>query len=74
MLSILLVEDHLIFAGVVVRLLNRLDNMQVAAVANTAEAALQKLSRPSDCTKFPTLLGAVARYVYVDCVRDRFTK
>ena len=44
MLSILLVEDHLIFAGVVVRLLNRMDDMQVAAVANTAEIALQKLS------------------------------
>ena len=44
MLSILLVEDHLIFAGVVVRLLNRMDDMQVAAVANTAESALQKLS------------------------------
>lgn len=44
MLSILLVEDHLIFAGVIVRLLNRMGNMQVAAVANTAEGALQKLS------------------------------
>lgn len=44
MFSILLVEDHLIFAGVVVRLLNRMGNLQVAAVANTAESALQKLA------------------------------
>ena len=43
MLSILLVEDHLIFAGVAVRLLNRLEDMEVVAVVNTAEDALQKL-------------------------------
>jgi len=43
MLSILLVEDHLIFAGVVVRFLNKMGDMQVAAVANTAESALEEL-------------------------------
>ena len=43
MLSILLVEDHLIFAGVVVRLLNKMEDMKVMGVANTAESALQKL-------------------------------
>ena len=43
MLSILLVEDHLIFAGVAVRLLNRLEDMEVVAVVKTAEDALQKL-------------------------------
>ena len=43
MLSILLVEDHLIFAGVIVRLLNKMEDMKVMGVANTAESALQKL-------------------------------
>ena|SRR5260221_8706928 len=44
MLSILLVEDHLIFAGVVVRLLNKMEDMKVTGIANTAESALQKLT------------------------------
>lgn len=45
MLSILLVEDHLIFAGVMVRLLNRLDAISSVEVASTAERALQDLSQ-----------------------------
>jgi DNA-binding NarL/FixJ family response regulator len=45
MLSILLVEDHLIFAGVIVRLLNRLEDIEEVAVAQTAEYALQELSK-----------------------------
>src|SRR5215467_12470979 len=44
MISILLVEDHLIFASVIVRLLNRPEDMEVVAVASSAERALQKLS------------------------------
>ncbi len=44
MLSILLVEDHLIFAGVMVRLLNRMDGVQAVDVASTAERALQELA------------------------------
>lgn len=44
MLSILLVEDHLIFAGVMVRLLNRMDGVEAVDVASTAERALQELA------------------------------
>jgi len=43
MISILLVEDHLVFAGVVVRFLNRMEDMEVGGVANTAEGALREL-------------------------------
>src|ERR1044071_6934815 len=44
MLSILLVEDHLIFAGVMVRLLNRMPGVEAVDVASTAERALQELA------------------------------
>src|SRR5258705_11763719 len=43
MLSIYVVEVHLIFDGVIVRLLNKMEDMKVMGVANTAESALQKL-------------------------------
>lgn len=45
MYSILLVEDHTVFAKVLVRLLGLTDNLHVAAVAQRAEAALQELQR-----------------------------
>ena len=45
MLSILLVEDHLIFAGVMVRLLNRMDGVEAVDVASSAERALQELAQ-----------------------------
>lgn len=44
MISILLVEDHLIFAGVIVRLLKRMEDIAEVAVAKTAELALQELA------------------------------
>jgi DNA-binding NarL/FixJ family response regulator len=44
MLSILLVEDHLIFAGVLVRLLYRIDGIEEVEVASTAERALKILT------------------------------
>ena len=44
MISILLVEDHLIFANVMVRLLNKPQDMEVGAIASSAERALEKLS------------------------------
>ena len=43
MISILLVEDHAAFAGVLVRLLSRAGDLEVTEVARTAEIALQKL-------------------------------
>jgi DNA-binding NarL/FixJ family response regulator len=43
MLSILLVEDHAIFAKVLARLLSRTGDFKVASIANSAEIALQKL-------------------------------
>jgi DNA-binding NarL/FixJ family response regulator len=43
MLSILLVEDHLLFAGVIVRLLKKMEDIADVAVAKTAERALQEL-------------------------------
>jgi DNA-binding NarL/FixJ family response regulator len=45
MLSILLVEDHLIFASVMVRLLNRMEEVKAVDVASTAERALQELAQ-----------------------------
>lgn len=44
MLSILLVEDHLLFAGVIVRLLKKMEDIEEVIVAKTAELALQELS------------------------------
>jgi len=43
MISILLVEDHAVFASVLVRLLSRTEDMQVVKIARTAEQALQEL-------------------------------
>lgn len=43
MISILLVEDHAVFASVLVRLLSRVEDMEIVKVARTAERALQEL-------------------------------
>jgi len=43
MISILLVEDHAVFASVLVRLLSRTGDMEISKVARTAERALQEL-------------------------------
>lgn len=43
MISILLVEDHAIFASVLARLLSKTEGMAVVRVAPTAERALQEL-------------------------------
>lgn len=43
MLSILLVEDHAIFASVLARLLKKTGDLEIAEIAGTAEIALQKL-------------------------------
>jgi DNA-binding NarL/FixJ family response regulator len=43
MYSILLVEDHPIFASVLVRLLKTTKDMEIATVAETAESALHEL-------------------------------
>ena len=43
MISILLVEDHPVFASVLVRLLRKMGDLEVTEVATTAEIALQKL-------------------------------
>ena len=45
MISILLVEDHAVFAAVLVRLLSRTKDMEIVRVARTAEGALQELPR-----------------------------
>jgi len=43
MTSILLVEDHAIFAGVLLRMLRERGNLDIVAVAASAEEALQKI-------------------------------
>ena len=43
MISILLVEDHAIFASVLARLLSKTEDMEVVTIARTAERALQEL-------------------------------
>ena len=43
MISILLVEDHAIFAHVLVRLMARTKKMEISKIATSAEAALQEL-------------------------------
>lgn len=43
MWSILLVEDHTTFAGVLVRLLMTTKDMEITTIATTAESALQEL-------------------------------
>ena len=43
MISILLVEDHAVFASVLVRLLSKTRDMEIAKVARTAERALQEV-------------------------------
>lgn len=56
MISILLVEDHLLFAGVIVRLLSKMEGVEEVAVARTAELALQEL----ETQEFDLLLVDVA--------------
>ena len=43
MISILLVEDHVVFAKVLSRLLSTIGDMKVVTIARTAEKALQEL-------------------------------
>ncbi|HEU0297735.1 MAG TPA: response regulator transcription factor [Anaerolineales bacterium] len=43
MISILLVEDHAVFASVLARLLSRADDVEMVKIARTAERALQEL-------------------------------
>lgn len=43
MTSILLVEDHAIFAGVLLRMLQQRGHMEIAAVVKSAEEALEKI-------------------------------
>ena len=43
MISILLVEDHAVFASVLARLLSKTEDMEVVTIARTAERALQEL-------------------------------
>ncbi|HKY54148.1 MAG TPA: response regulator, partial [Anaerolineales bacterium] len=43
MYSILLVEDHSTFAGVLVRLLTTTKDLEITRIATTAESALQEL-------------------------------
>ena len=43
MMSILLVEDHAIFASVLIRMLRETGDLEVTATAKTAEEALQYL-------------------------------
>lgn len=43
MTSILLVEDHAIFAGVLLRMLQERGHLDIAAVAKSAEEALEKI-------------------------------
>jgi DNA-binding NarL/FixJ family response regulator len=56
MISILLVEDHAVFASVLVRLLGRTEDMEISKVARTAERALQELPEQ----KFDLVLVDVA--------------
>ena len=56
MISILLVEDHAVFASVLVRLLSRTEDMEISKVARTAERALQELPEQ----KFDLVLVDVA--------------
>ena len=44
MISILLVEDHAVFASVLARLLSSAEDMEVVKIARTAERALQELA------------------------------
>jgi DNA-binding NarL/FixJ family response regulator len=45
MISILLVEDHSVLAGVLVRLLSRTEDMEIVKVVSSAEGALQELPK-----------------------------
>jgi DNA-binding NarL/FixJ family response regulator len=56
MYSILLVEDHITFANVLIRLLGLTDNLHIAAVAQRAEVALKELQTQ----KFDLVLVDVA--------------
>jgi DNA-binding NarL/FixJ family response regulator len=73
MISILLVEDHTIFASVLVRLLRETDDLEVTAVAGTAEEALRLLPRQEfDLVLVDVYLPKISGIMLVALIHERF--
>lgn len=72
-MSILLVEDHAIFASVLVRLLRETGNLEVTALARTGEEALQYLPEQEfDLVLVDVFLPKMSGIALVALIHDRF--
>lgn len=73
MQSILLVEDHAIFASVLVRLLQQVNEVEVTAMATTAEEALQKLQEGDfDLVLVDVFLPKMSGITLVGLIHERY--
>lgn len=73
MQSILLVEDHTVFASVLVRLLREADDLEVTLVAKTAEEALQHLSEEEfDLVLVDVFLPKMSGITLVALIHNRY--
>lgn len=73
MISILLVEDHVIFASVLVRLLRETDHLEVSMVAKTAEEALRLLpAQEFDLVLVDVYLPKISGIMLVALIHDQY--
>jgi DNA-binding NarL/FixJ family response regulator len=73
MISILLVEDHAVFAGVLVRLLSQTRDMEIVKVARTAEGALEELPQQAfDLVLVDVALPEMNGISLVALLRDQY--
>ncbi len=73
MLSVLLVEDHAIFASVLVRMLLNTGNLEVTVVAETAEDALQHLPEQQfDLALVDVFLPQMSGISLVALIREKY--
>jgi len=73
MLSVLLVEDHAIFASVLARMLQKTGSLEVTVVAETAEEALQYLpEREFDLALVDVFLPEMNGIGLVALIREQY--
>lgn len=71
--SILLVEDHPTFANALLSILNKVDDLNVVAVVQTAEKALEKLGEIEvDLVLVDVSLPRVSGISLVESIRDKY--
>lgn len=71
--SVLLVEDHAAFASALLSILNKDENLKVAAVVETAEKALEKLAESKiDLVLVDISLPTMSGIMLVTAIQERY--